>query len=72
LDQLISASVHYNDAKAGVMLLELTDEAQEQQEFDLDGEPEDCSMLMAAIDRLNEPLRQKGGHDGKCWGQKEG
>lgn len=44
----------YNYAKAGVMLLELTNEAQEQQELDLNGEPDDRSQLMAAVDRLND------------------
>lgn len=44
----------YNYAKAGVMLLELSDQAQEQQELDLDGEPEDRSQLMTAVDRLND------------------
>lgn len=43
----------YNIAKAGVMLLDLVDQAQEQTELDLDAPPEDKGRLMAAVDGLN-------------------
>ncbi len=43
----------YNFAKAGVMLLDLTNASVEQRELNLDAQPEDRSSLMLAMDDLN-------------------
>ena len=44
----------FNNAKAGVMLLDLQDGAIEQHELDLAADPEQSSALMGTLDKLND------------------